>query len=224
MVDQQFFGGTSANESVSKGIVYILSNPAMEGYIKIGMTGGDSPQDVLKRMQNLDTTGVPRAFECEYAAVVDSYTAVEKALHVAFGDRRVRNNREFFENLDPQRPKAVLKLLEIRDVTPGTNDELDVGATEAPEREKPLKRSRFKFSMVGISVGEQLAWADDSSILCQVVEDDRVSYHGQIYSLSALAKKLKGIDRPLQGPMYFMYDEETLTERRRRLEDEDEDS
>ena len=85
------------------GIVYILTNEAMDGYIKIGMTSGDSPKDVQKRMSELDSTGVPRAFQCEYAAVVENYANVEGALHTAFGDYRVRTNREFFEGLAPFR-------------------------------------------------------------------------------------------------------------------------
>ena len=34
------------NEQNNAGIVYILSNPAMEEYIKIGWTNGDSVKDV----------------------------------------------------------------------------------------------------------------------------------------------------------------------------------
>ena len=42
-------------------IVYVLTNPAMPGLVKIGMTDRD---DVQRRMSDLYTTGVPLPFEC----------------------------------------------------------------------------------------------------------------------------------------------------------------
>ena len=128
-----------------EGIVYLLTNPAMEGYVKIGMTGGTSVQEVKKRMKQLDSTGVPRAFYCEYAALVENYEKVESALHVAFGDYRVRRNREFFEGIDPFRVKAILKLHEKKDVTPDPADMAkDTGKDEV---ERPSRAENFKFTM-----------------------------------------------------------------------------
>ena len=46
-------------------IVYVLTNPAMPGMVKIGMT--DRP-DVQRRMSELYSTGVPLPFECVIAA------------------------------------------------------------------------------------------------------------------------------------------------------------
>ena len=73
---------TTLQANINSGIVYVLSNPAMDGYIKIGKTSGDSARNVIGRMRELDTTGIPRAFHCEYAAVVDDNSAVEKNLHI----------------------------------------------------------------------------------------------------------------------------------------------
>lgn len=202
-------------ESSNTGIVYILSNAAMEGYIKIGMTNGNSPKDVQNRMKQLDSTGVPRAFNCEYVAVVADYERVEQALHIAFGDFRVRETREFFERLAPSRAEAVLRLLEIKDVTPV--------AEESSEEEKQPMRPPFRFSMVGVPVGAALQWANDPEIECTVVDDKRVLYDGTTYSLSGLAQKLKPSKRSVAGPMYWMYEEETLAERRWRFEAEDDD-
>lgn len=85
-----------ANAPKNPGIVYVLSNPAMDGYIKIGKTKGESPQDVIERMRRLDDTATPREFVCEYTAVVEDYERVERAMHIAFGENRVLPNREFF--------------------------------------------------------------------------------------------------------------------------------
>ena len=64
----------------------------MPGYVKIGRTDGD----LASRVRQLDSTGVPLPFEVFYAARVRDSAFVERQLHAAFGDRRVRANREFF--------------------------------------------------------------------------------------------------------------------------------
>ena len=63
------------------GFVYILSNPAMPGLIKIGKTRLD-PAD---RAAQLQTTGVPAGFKVEYACRTPDPEVVEQAMHVAFG-------------------------------------------------------------------------------------------------------------------------------------------
>ena len=169
------------------GIVYILSNLAMDGYIKIGRTSGDSPSDVQRRMKELDSTGVPRPFHCEYAAVVENPRKVEQALHTAFGESRVREGREFFEGVASHRVKAVLRLQEIADVTPGEDSKGDTGDTGG---ERPPRKENFKFSMVGIPTGAYLQWTDDPEIQCQVIDQrNRIRYKNQEYSLSGISSR-----------------------------------
>lgn len=76
----------------------------------------------------------------------------------------------------------------------------------------------FRFSMCGIDVGEQLAFADDPTIVCTVCDDKNVLYQGQRYSLSSLAMKLRGTAYPQSGPRCFTYNGELLCDRRERLE------
>ena len=64
---------------MSEGIVYVLTNPAMPGMVKIGKTG----REVEARLNDLYTTGVPLPFECVYAARVADMDKVEKAFHNA---------------------------------------------------------------------------------------------------------------------------------------------
>ena len=97
-------------------------------------------------MRQLDSTGVPRAFNCEYAAIVKDPYKIEQALHTAFGDFRVRANREFFENVAPFRVKAVLELFCIREVTPGVaTDELVPVVDDVPERAPERKGSSSRW-------------------------------------------------------------------------------
>ena len=49
-------------------IVYVLTNPAMPGIVKIGMT--DRP-DVQRRMGELYSTGVPLPFDCVIAREIE---------------------------------------------------------------------------------------------------------------------------------------------------------
>lgn len=74
------------------GIVYLLTNPAMPGLVKIGKTTRD---DLKVRMSELYSTGVPVPFECVKAVKVKDEAAVESALHTAFGPSRVNSQRIF---------------------------------------------------------------------------------------------------------------------------------
>ena len=84
--------------------VYILTNEAMPGLVKIGFTEGS----VENRISNLSSaTGVPLPYECYYAAEVDDMKRVESLLHQLFSEHRINPKREFFR-LDPE--KVVLAL------------------------------------------------------------------------------------------------------------------
>ena len=76
-------------------IVYVLTNPAMPGIVKIGMTDRD---DVQRRMNELYSTGVPLPFECVIARQIEDReaTRIEAALQTAFAPNRINPSREFF--------------------------------------------------------------------------------------------------------------------------------
>ena len=67
-------------------IVYVLTNPAMPGIVKIGMT---DRLEVQPRMRDLYTTGVPLPFDCVIAREIEDKEAaeIERALHTAFDPR-----------------------------------------------------------------------------------------------------------------------------------------
>ena len=97
-------------------IVYVLTNPAMPGIVKIGMT---DRADVQNRMGDLYTTGVPLPFECVIAREIEGRGAaeIERALHTAFGPNRINASREFFE-VEPEQVEVLLRVMPGRDVTP----------------------------------------------------------------------------------------------------------
>ena len=199
--------------SRNPGIVYVLSNPAMPNYVKVGRTGGNRPQDVLDRMRQLDQTGVPRAFYCEYAAVVADYEEAEQVLLRAFGENRVRQNREFLEGIPPYRVTAMLRYLALKDMTPGPDLGGAMPNPDGSPPEKPSKTPPVRFSKLGIGPGNSLQWADDPGISCEVIRDGRVSYEGTEYALSRLTATLKGGKAEfVQVQPYWLFEGRTLGE------------
>ena len=205
-----------------RGIVYILTNAAMEGYIKIGRTSGETPDDVVRRVQQLDGTNLPRPFDCLFAAVVDNCDSVERSLHEVFADRRVRSNREFFEGVPVASAIAALKMVAIADATPKPRH-LETENGKVVE-ERPPRLPPFRFSLARIPIGAPIHWYNDLAITCEVVSDRGVIYNGRETSLSAAAQEILGWDWSPAGPQYWIYEGETLSDRRRRIESESDDA
>jgi hypothetical protein len=166
----------------NQGIVYILTNPAIPNMIKIGMT---THEDVKLRMAQIYTTGVPLPFECVYAAKVSNQDKVEKALHIAFGPDRVNPKREFFE-IEANQAIAIIKLMEIEDVTPKVaREKEEVGEVdrEAGEAYAKKKRPRFSFSEMNIPLGSELVSVANGEIIT-VFSDRTVKFRGEETSLT----------------------------------------
>ncbi len=102
-------------------IVYVLTNPAMQGIVKIGMT---DKAKVQHRMRDLYSTGVPLPFECVIAREIEGREAseIENALHTAFGPYRINPSREFFQ-LETEQVEVLLRVMPGKDVTPPDTDQ-----------------------------------------------------------------------------------------------------
>ncbi|WP_305968308.1 MULTISPECIES: GIY-YIG nuclease family protein [unclassified Mameliella] len=77
---------------MSEGYVYALSNEAMPGLVKIGMTTGNP----IKRAQELYQTGVPVPFIVEHSVRIPNAREAEAYVHGALAECRISNRREFF--------------------------------------------------------------------------------------------------------------------------------
>jgi hypothetical protein len=195
-------------------IVYVLTNESMPEYVKIGFT----KRSVEKRIEQLDTTGVPLPFEIYYAAMVDDAQKEELWLHSIFADRRVRDKREFFK-INPEYVVLALKRVEISELV------LESGLTPEQEREVDeikKRRSRFHFANYGIPIGSKLTFTRDSHIIAEVVKNDKIKINGKVDSLSTFAMNLLNYKRRPQGTLYFEFEGEILDVRRRRLDSGDE--
>jgi len=88
----------------------------------------------------------------------------------------------------------------------------------AEEVRETAKKGPFRFTECGIPVGAVVEFIEDSSIQATVVDDRHIEYEGETTSVSALAKKIKGFDHPVQGTLWFTYKGERLTDIRDRVE------
>ena len=185
----------------------------MPGYVKVGKT-----INLEQRIRSLDTTGVPLPFECFYAATVADMDFVEKKLHGAFADNRVRSNREWFE-IAPERVVEALQLAQIQDVTP-REDYVETAEDKVALDKARKRREAFNFKMVDIPVGAILTFTRDENIICTVVDRKNISFNGEVMSISRAGQLALDVEWPVQGPLYWEYEGDTLDERRTRIERE----
>jgi len=198
-------------------IIYILTNEAMPGYVKIGKTNNNLEQ----RIKELSaSTSIPLPFTCFYACTVKDATFVEHQLHDAFDNNRVNPRREFFQ-IAPERVVSALKLAELEDITPKKD------IVEDREDQKALneirdRRPPFRFDMAKIPFGSELIFSRDENVKAKVLDNRFIEVNGKKTRLSNSAQEILGYDYPVAGTDYWMYEGETLDERRRRIEGEEE--
>lgn len=203
-------------------VVYILTNPAMPGLVKIGFT----ERQIEERLKELSQVpGVPLPFECFLAIEVESYKELEKALHYAFGEKRINPKREFFE-ISPDRPASILKFIQsqnstMKDVTPENDIVESQEELEALNNER-RRKNVFNFSMVGISAGAILKSVFNPDIICVVKNERWVEFRGEEQSLSGsaliVAKENGRNWKAVQGAQYWSYNGKTLAELRSEME------
>jgi len=186
------------------GIIYVLSNPAMPGLVKIGKTTRDS---VDIRLRELFSTGVPLPFECEFAGRIADESKVERAFHLAFGPYRIYPKREFFK-IEPEQAIALLELMVSEDVTPQVSKEADEVDVESKPAANKLKRQRQRpnqnFIEMGLDIGSELEFISFDAT-CLIESESKVRYENQIFSLTALTKQLLQSERPVRPAPHWTY-------------------
>jgi hypothetical protein len=200
----------------NEGIIYIISNPAMPGLVKIGKT-----IDLESRLKSLYSSGVPLPFRCIYAKRVSNYHFIEREIHNLLAPHRENTNREFFR-ISEDKVISSLRIVEGEDVTPKSDDFEDKEDEVAFQKTTRIGQ-RFNFDMVNIKMGSILHFARDVNIICKVISSTRVEFEGNNHSLSSaglIAIKRMGYDwKSMAGPLNWKYDGEVLDARRIRLEE-----
>ena len=223
---------------MSKGLVYILTNPCLDGWVKIGMT---ERNDVEKRLKELNTpTNLPLSYRCYATYEVEDPLDVEKRIHSIID--RVDNSlhareqltngkvreREFFR-ISPETAFGIFS-----DISMLRNDRESLkpyAPTEEEAQEEELAESKVKrgnnsFKLLGIPVGEEVSFLLDDTIMAKVVnEKNKVEYLGELYTVTALAVKLLvelhgwSENTHANGWRYFTKDGMTLSQRREEVEE-----
>jgi T5orf172 domain len=189
--------------------VYVLTNSAMPGLVKIGFT---SRNEVSKRMLELYGSGVPVPFTLEFACRVKNATEVERALHLAFGPNRFNPKREFF-SIQPEQAIAILKLLHTEETTnevraqPSGLDAQDLDAAEHLRRRRP----NLNFSEMKIPEGAELRSANDDSV-ATVIGPRKVLFHGEETSLTAATKRVLDVEYAVNPGPHWTYNGRTISE------------
>ena len=220
------------DKSNEVGYVYILTNPSFrEDWVKIGKSS--RPVDI--RSKELDNTAVPLPFEIYATIKTVKYNEVEKHVHKMIDlltDLRIRQNREFF-NVPPQIALDIFydiaKMIEdavvivYKDNKPIINTEKHDEQTD--DHKHIVRRGRFKFSMIGIKIGEYITFIP-TNIEVKVASDDSVEYEGRIYKLSPFVGTFMPDDKrntsgAYQGAKYFSYKGKVLDDLRSLMENEE---
>lgn len=195
-------------------IVYIFTNEAMPGLCKIGYT---TRNDVKERAKELYTTGVPYPFQIHYACQVSNGKNIESIIHKLFSEYRVNNNREFFE-ADPEKVKLALQLTNPTEITPQETEYLTTEEIKEIQYIEKKRLSNFTFDQADIPIGSTLYFSRDPNITCIVYSNNTVMFDDQVITLTEAARNTGLIPYyELQGPKFWMYEDELLTSRRKRI-------
>ena len=188
---------------MSRGLVYILTNPCLDGWVKIGMT---ERNDIERRLQELNSPpNIPLSYRCYATYEVVNPLEVERRIHSLIdrvddslhareqlNNGRVRE-REFFK-ISPETAYGIFKdiaalmgdanKLKLYTPTLDQSQELELA-------ENKTKRSNNSFELLNIGVGEEISFLYDDTIIAKVLnKKNQVEFDGIQYSVTGLARKI----------------------------------
>lgn len=190
-------------------IVYVLTNPAMPGLVKIGYS---SREDAKARIAELYKSGVPVPFETAYAATVENGRVVEDALHTAFAPDRINPKREFFQ-IDPEQSIAILRLFQTANVTgeidkqPSGIDAESLAAGDKLQKRRP----RIDFHEMGIPNGSVLHF-EQGDAQVTVIGPRSVMLNNEEMYLTTATRQLLNLDYNVAPSVYWRFNGRLLKE------------
>lgn len=216
------------------GYIYIFTNPSFPDYVKIGYA-----DDVESRLAQLNRSEcTPFAFRV-YATyevairltdmkihdVIDKLNPDLRSIDNVNGKKRVR---EFYAMSKEDAYALLEAIAEIHGLEKNLKlwkqtkkEKAEENVAAEVEEASRTKAKAFTFSSCDIQPGEKIEFFcngnDHAGEVCVVVDDRRVSYNGETWSLTALAKHLTGVKSAIAGPKYFKYKGEWLNTIRHRL-------
>jgi hypothetical protein len=200
----------STVQSSQLSVVYVLTNPAMPGMVKIGRTSQD---DAKTRIDQLYTTGVPVPFNLEFVCKVPNSEEVEKALHLAFAPHRINPKREFF-TIEAIQAIAILKLLHVQDATAEIENQpttLEKSEVNAGIQYSKKKSPNLNFDEMQIPVGSVLT-CKSSPLTATVLNSKKVEVNGEEMSLTAATRQALDIQYSVAPCPYWLFNGQSLSE------------
>lgn len=203
--------------SKESGYVYILTNPSMPEYIKIGYT-----KDLKTRLNNLDTTGVAMPFEPYFTVKTIKYKTLEQVIHRELDkltDTRARKNREFFK-ISPEIARDLLlnisNLIDDAEIDDFGNQMIN-DARNADGSVKPMS-SPTTFAMLGISVGTELEPINKKYPKVTTINNKNLVRleNGEEKTISRAAVDVAG--HPTNGFSCYKYNGEILSNIRKKID------
>lgn len=202
---------------MSKGYIYILTNPSFKEYVKIGYA-----DNVEKRLHQLNRSEcTPFAFRVYATYEVDSRLSDLK-IHSIFdrlnpelrsidnvnGQKRVR---EFYAMTAEDAYSIFEAMAEIH----GCTDKLKLWELSEREKEEEViaevievehhvRASNFKFSDLHIPVGAVLQHIDKKTVKCTVVDERHIEYNGETMYITPFVREISGKDYLTKGPKYLI--------------------
>lgn len=189
-----------------KGYIYIMTNPALNGMVKLGYA-----TNVEQRRKQLSTTALPYEYEI-YATYETSGKLEDKKLHKLIdnlnSDLRVTPTREFYV----MTPEDAYELLETIAIISNTADKLKLYKSSAPTATgtQKVKKPAVNFYQCGLKEGDELVFTLDPTVRVTISGEHKVLYNGQLTSLSRVASDIKGY--PVAGPLFFTYNGEIIAD------------
>ena len=215
------------------GVIYILTNPSFPEYVKIGYA--DNIETRLKQLNRSECT--PYAFRV-YATYEVSTRLTDMRLHNMID--RLNPTLRAIDNVDGKKrvrefyamsAENAYGLFEAMAEIHGTQDKLKLyKLTEQQKEDEQIaeevkeeyeKAKPLTFPEYGIPLGSALEFCcrgnENSGKTCTVIDEKTVEFEDKSWSLSGLAKEFCHSKYGVQGPKYFKYNGEWLTEIRKRL-------
>lgn len=177
-------------KDTKENIIYVLSNPAMPGLIKVGKT---HRKDFKNRIYELYTTSIPFPFECEYAAQVKDADILEKTIFSSFARFRINKKREFLD-IEPEAIINICRLVEIKELNKLENQDSE----QIEEIKDDLmhfrktRRQNIDFGEMGIKIGSILTFKNDPTITISVTGNKKVYFNGREMSLTSATRQALG--------------------------------
>jgi T5orf172 domain/Domain of unknown function (DUF4268) len=128
------------SQSKTGGYVYVMTNPAMPGLVKIGSTAS-TPDERARQLSS--STGVPRPYQVVAFRPFDDELHAERELQAVFAEYRVKSSRREFYEVDVEQAREALFRLSV-----GKDGQSTSTPSTSAQSEKPI--SNTNASVLGL--------------------------------------------------------------------------